>query len=160
MRSLKSRLAHLERQPALVPQCTCPGLTEHYELADGSIVPPIPPCLHPSGKCPAPDPKRIRHIIITIPQSPAGAVETGSGDDGQLLPDDEFFMVASEIRVIVWRDERGKLCYYGPPRWWERLTPGRMIKGPRVPETVEEIVAELRRDDDWSGRVLGPAPQE
>jgi len=72
------------------------------------------------------------------------------------LPD-HMFLVAGETRVIDWRDDRGKLCYFGPPRFWERLVPGSIVRGPRVPEDYDAMVAELQRDDDWSQAVLEAA---
>jgi hypothetical protein len=151
----KTRLRTLERDPAIRPQCTCPPSTEHYEQPDGSVFPPFPPCLHPTGVCPEPNGrKQIRTIVIGLVESRHQEFVKQAPELMWWEPHDNMFRIGGEMRVIVWRDERGKLCYYGPPRFWERLLPEVITKGPRVPEDDEQMIAELKRDDDWSQAVL------
>jgi hypothetical protein len=54
------------------------------------------------------------------------------------------------LRVIVWRDGEGRLRYHGPPRWYEidGIEEPRLVRAVGVTETLEEIVAELRRTDE------------
>jgi len=54
------------------------------------------------------------------------------------------------LQVILWRDATsGLLRYHGPPRWYEieGIEEPRLVGAAGVTETMEEIVAELRRTD-------------
>ena len=160
MRSIRGRLRVLEQVPALAPKCTCPYPTVHWEQANGTVVPPFVSCLHPSGACPAanrPGEVPVRWITYRgvkrsdYPADYEAEFLEHVDDDWEL--GDWQFRVANVVRVIVWRDANGKLCYYGPPRFWERLVPGEIIRGPRVPADYDAMVEELKREDDWSAGV-------
>ncbi len=159
-RRIRTRLALLERTPAFAPKCTCPYPTLHWERADGTVIPPYVPCLHASGSCPVtnrPGEEPVHRITYRRVKRSAYPADL----EAEFLEhlDDEWdlgdwqFLVANVVRVIVWRDANGSLCYYGPPRFWERLVPGEIIRGPKVPADYEAMIEELKRDDDWSHAV-------
>jgi hypothetical protein len=150
---LKGRLWKLEQIAApLPPKCDCP-ITFYSRLADGSIYPPSVPCLR--GRCPDDNhfregPRPIKHIIIGMAVRPEGGPPPGCE---VRLRDFQAWDPATDkprLRVILWRDQQGRLRYYGPPRWYEieGLKEPRLVRAVGVTETMEEIVAELRRTDE------------
>jgi hypothetical protein len=150
---LKGRLRKLEVLAAPPPaKCDCP-ITFYSRLADGSIYPPSVPCLR--GRCPNDNrfrqgPRPIKHIIIGAAVRP----EDGPPPGREVRIDDftawDPVTDKPRLRVIVWRDDKGKLRYHGPPRWYdiEGLEEPRLVRAQDVTESMEEIVAELRRTDE------------
>jgi len=150
---LKSRLRKIElvlAQPP--PTCDCPWPLMQFELPDGSHYPPLPPCLR--GRCPEirlpGEPPQVRTIVLGYARYPDGRKNDGVNDVGPSA----FRAWDQEtdrprLRVIVWRDEDGRLRYHGPPRWWEMdVEYPRIMKGIGVPESDEVMIEELRRTDD------------
>jgi len=156
--SIKTRLRKLEQISAFEPpRCDCPFPTTHYELANGTVYPPVPPCLR--GQCPeagkvGKGPPPVRMITLGCSVRPADGPAPG-----WTIKVDDFRLWDPEtdrprLRIIVWRDaETGRLRYHGPPRWWEieGIEEPRVVRGVGVPERLEAIVAELRETDETRG---------
>lgn len=151
---LQGRLKKLElvvAPPASACDCPCP--TWHAQLADGSIYPPAVPCLR--GRCPLDDrfgqesPHRMIIVGCTVrsEDEPAPGFPVRVEDFRCWDPETN----SARLRIIVWRDaESGLLRYHGPPRWYEIevIEKPRLVRAAGVTESVEEIVAELRRTDE------------
>jgi hypothetical protein len=54
------------------------------------------------------------------------------------------------VHVIVWRDDKGRLRFHGPPRWYEieGIEEPRLVRAHDVTERLEQIVAALRGTDE------------
>ena len=151
---LNSRLRKLELLVAPpAPKCDCLPILDHCTLIDGSIYPPEVPCLR--GKCPmtllpgqSPLIKRI--VYGGVRRLDDGRIEE-VGHGVRLHHFRSWAPGHSEpqFTIIVWRDEKGRLRYYGPPRWYELDIPiYRITKGVGVPDDDQTIIAELRRTDE------------
>src|SRR5262249_62063382 len=108
---------------------------------------PSIPATGPTARSWRGEPPRVRMITIGM----AGRPEDGP-PPGHEVHIDQFraWDPATDrprLRVIVWRDGDGRLRYHGPPRWYDidGLEEPRVVRAHDVTETLEEIVAELRR---------------
>jgi hypothetical protein len=150
---LKSRLRKLELIVAPPPPaCDCPWPVNQYELPNGTLYPPVPPCLR--GRCPAiflpgdlPTIQVIAFCNTNRTRDEPHRVGWEVGPDAFRVWDPETDR--PRLRVLVWRDKDRRLRYHGPPRWWElAVEVPRIIKGIGVPENDEVMIEELRRTDD------------
>src|SRR5579872_949391 len=150
---LNSRLRKLELVLAPPPpRRDCPWPLMQFELPDGTLYPPLPPCLR--GRCPEirlpGEPAQVQAIILGHARYPDGSKNDGAYDVGpRAFRQWDPATDRPGLRVIVWREEDGRLRYHGPPRWWElNVEAPRIVKGIGVPESDEAMIEELRRTDD------------
>ena len=139
-----------------VEHCSWPIITS-YELLDGTIFPPTPPCLITWGECAAPrDREHIDCIIIgrSLPHADIPNFAARPVEEWDLESEFHFRSYDPEtggprLHIIVWRDQLGQLLHHGPRQWWRRTwEPAPCLTiGPNCPTELCDLAAELERQE-------------